>query len=88
MGQYQGEVIDLSDKAFDGRIDIKAAQKDKALQLLSQSNVTFDPESPEAKRVLQKIDRRILPMIYIVYLFMLVVSWPLLTFSLYWRTRL
>lgn len=49
--------------------------KDKALQLLSRHNdIPFDPDSAEAKRVLRKIDWRIMPMIFAIYLLQLMVS--------------
>lgn len=53
-------------------VDTKAAMKDKALNLLTVHNVEFDPNSPEAKRVLRKIDSRIIPMVLVVYILMLV----------------
>ncbi|KAI2602046.1 major facilitator superfamily domain-containing protein [Hypoxylon sp. NC1633] len=53
-------------------VDMKAAHKDKALALLSHNHVNFDPNSPEARRVLRKIDMRIMPMVFAVYLFMLI----------------
>ncbi|KAH7035965.1 permease of the major facilitator superfamily [Microdochium trichocladiopsis] len=45
--------------------------KDKALELLANHNVEFHADSPEAKRVLRKIDWRIMPMIFTVYLLQL-----------------
>jgi sugar phosphate permease len=52
-------------------VDIDLAQKDKALALLDGSNVNFDPNSEEAKRVLRKIDMRIMPMVFFTYTIML-----------------
>jgi hypothetical protein len=52
-------------------VDEKQAQKDKALNLLSQHHVDFDPNSDEAKRVLRKIDMRIMPIIWFMYLLQL-----------------
>ncbi|KEY74559.1 hypothetical protein S7711_07162 [Stachybotrys chartarum IBT 7711] len=45
--------------------------KDKALDLLTSHPITFDPNSEIAKRVLRKIDMRIMPMIFTVYLLQL-----------------
>lgn len=39
----------------------------KALDILAKRNLTFDPNSPEAKRVRWKIDMRIMPMIFAIY---------------------
>ncbi len=51
------------------------ASHNKALELLSRHHeITFDPKSPEARRVLRKIDRRIMPMIFAIYLLQLMVS--------------
>jgi hypothetical protein len=47
------------------------ATKDKALDLLAHHHVDFDPNSAEAKRVLRKIDWRIMPMIFTIYLLQL-----------------
>lgn len=52
-------------------VDEKQARKDKALNILSQNQVDFDPNSDEAKRVLRKIDRRIMPIIWLIYLLQL-----------------
>lgn len=54
-------------------IDVAAAKKDKALGLLATHHVAFDPNSPEAKRVLRKIDMRILPLIFAIYLLQIMV---------------
>lgn len=43
------------------------ASHDKALDLLQRHRIDFDPNSDEAKRVLRKIDRRIMPMIFTIY---------------------
>ena len=83
-------MLEISDKTLaSAGVDVKAAHKDKALALLSHNHVDLDPNSPEARRVLRKIDMRILPMIYAVYIFMLIVcvykrkhSWTWLTNSL------
>lgn len=50
----------------------KDIEKDKALALLTTSDVAFDPKSKEAKAVLRKIDTRIMPILLIVYVLMLV----------------
>jgi ACS family allantoate permease-like MFS transporter len=47
-------------------------KQDKALALLAENDVQFDPSSPEAKAVLRKIDFRIMPLLLIVYILMLV----------------
>ena len=52
--------------------DVEIARRDRALALLSEHHVAFDPNSPEAKRVLQRIDHRIMPLILVVYTLMLV----------------
>jgi ACS family allantoate permease-like MFS transporter len=52
-------------------IDQQAASKDKALSLLATHHVNFDPNSTEAKRVLRKIDMRIMPMVFVVYMLQL-----------------
>lgn len=49
----------------------QGAKKDKALALLATHHVAFDANSPEAKRVLRKIDQRIIPMVLTVYVLML-----------------
>ncbi|CEJ57919.1 Putative Permease of the major facilitator superfamily [Penicillium brasilianum] len=46
---------------------INMTGRDKALNLLANHHIAFDPNSPEAKRVLRKIDMRILPMIFVIY---------------------
>ncbi|KAH8882429.1 permease of the major facilitator superfamily [Thozetella sp. PMI_491] len=50
---------------------MEAPTRDKALFLLAGNN-PFSPDSPEARRVLRKIDSRIIPMLLTVYTFMLV----------------
>jgi MFS transporter, ACS family, allantoate permease len=52
-------------------INVQLASRDKALQLLAQNHVSFDPNSEETKRVRRKIDRRIMPLIFTVYLLQL-----------------
>jgi len=52
-------------------VDINLAHKDKALALLEKRHIAFDHNSPEAKRVLRKIDMRIMPMLFFSYVFML-----------------
>lgn len=52
-------------------VDAKQAQKDKALAILTHNVIDFDMESDEAKRVLRKIDMRIMPIIWILYLLQL-----------------
>lgn len=44
---------------------------DKALNLLTGHHIDFDPNSAEAKRLLRKIDWRIMPMVFSVYLLQL-----------------
>ncbi|KGO48629.1 Major facilitator superfamily domain, general substrate transporter [Penicillium expansum] len=46
---------------------IESASRDKALNLLANSHIAFDPNSAEAKRVRWKIDMRIMPMIFVIY---------------------
>jgi hypothetical protein len=46
--------------------------KDKALALLAENDVDFDPKSPEARAVLRKIDCRVMPLLLVVYILMLV----------------
>jgi len=71
----QGDVVLITDgKIADIGIDVEAAAKDKALGLLTANHVAFDPNSAEAKRVLRMIDWRILPMVFTVYVLMLMVS--------------
>lgn len=48
------------------------ATHDKALALLADNDVVFDPDSDEAKRVLRKIDYRVMPILLTVYILMLV----------------
>lgn len=55
-------------------VDAEAAKRDKALGLLATHHVDFDSNSAEAKRVLRKIDMRIMPMVFIVYLLQLMAS--------------
>lgn len=57
-------------------MDVQAASKDKALGLLAAHHVDFDPNSVEAKRVLRKIDMRVMPLIFTVYLLQLMVIAP------------
>ncbi|RMJ14235.1 hypothetical protein CDV36_006062 [Fusarium kuroshium] len=54
----------------------QAASKDKARELLAAHNIDFNPDSPEAKRVLRKIDMRIMPMCFFVYVLMLMACTP------------
>ncbi|KAH7362801.1 major facilitator superfamily domain-containing protein [Plectosphaerella cucumerina] len=51
---------------------VAGGKQDKALALLADGSAHFDPDSPEAKGVLRKIDTRIMPMILVVYILMLV----------------
>ncbi|KAJ5635895.1 uncharacterized protein N7484_009208 [Penicillium longicatenatum] len=46
---------------------IDLAMTEKALDILVKRGMTFDPNSPEAKRVRWKIDKRIMPMIFAIY---------------------
>lgn len=50
----------------------KNTERDKALPLLAVDHVGFDPNSPEAKAVLRKIDLRVMPILLVVYTLMLV----------------
>ncbi|KIX03823.1 uncharacterized protein Z518_07376 [Rhinocladiella mackenziei CBS 650.93] len=59
------------DTSIEAAIDVNAASEDKALALLAAHHVEFDPNSAESKRVLRKIDARIMPMIFVVYLLQL-----------------
>lgn len=52
-------------------VNAQLASRDKALQLLAQKHVSFDPNSEETKRVRRKIDRHIMPLIFTVYLLQL-----------------
>ncbi|OKL55455.1 hypothetical protein UA08_09276 [Talaromyces atroroseus] len=52
-------------------VNFREAGKSKALHLLANRPLDFDPNSPEAKRVLRKIDMRIMPMVLGVYLLQL-----------------
>ncbi|KAK9771617.1 putative Major facilitator superfamily (MFS) profile domain-containing protein [Seiridium cardinale] len=62
----KGEVANV-----DEELKMAGATKDKALDLLAHHHVDFDPNSAEAKRVLRKIDWRIMPMIFTIYLLQL-----------------
>jgi ACS family allantoate permease-like MFS transporter len=55
----------------EAKVDKQQAAKDKALALLSTHHVAFDSNSAEAKRVLRKIDMRIMPMVFTIYLLQL-----------------
>ncbi|OOQ89533.1 vitamin H transporter [Penicillium brasilianum] len=46
---------------------INMASRDKALNLLTTRHISFDPQSPDAKRVRRKIDMRIMPLIFVIY---------------------
>ena len=71
----QTKDVGSSDKALaSAGVDVQAAHKDKALALLAKVDIEFDPSSETAKRVLRKIDSRILPLVYSIYIFMLIVS--------------
>lgn len=63
----QVESINLGEDGYHS----KQANKDKALGILAGHNIDFDSNSPEAKRVLRKIDMRIMPMIFTLYLLQL-----------------
>ena len=52
-------------------MDVKNASKDKALGFLASHHVDFDPNSAEAKRVLRKIDMRVMPIAFTLYLLQL-----------------
>jgi ACS family allantoate permease-like MFS transporter len=52
-------------------VDVKAVGHSKAQELLADHHVDFDPDSAEAKRVLRKIDMRLMPMIFMIYLLQL-----------------
>lgn len=47
--------------------------EDKATAILRENPIEFSPDSPEAKRVLKKIDHRILPLVTAIYTLMLMV---------------
>jgi hypothetical protein len=63
----QGTVTNTGNVAHKGN-------DDKALELLAAHHIDFDPNSAEAKRVLRKIDMRIMPMCFFVYILMLMAS--------------
>ncbi|KAI0173746.1 permease of the major facilitator superfamily [Pestalotiopsis sp. NC0098] len=74
------KISSIADNADIGKGEITAIKmdhivpgesKDKALDLLRRHNIEFDPDSDEAKRVLRKIDWRIMPMIFTIYLLQL-----------------
>lgn len=68
----QGECLATDGDAMaKAGVDIKAASKDKALEFLAHHHVEFDPDSAEAKRVLRKIDMRIMPFAFTIYLLQL-----------------
>lgn len=50
-----------------------AVMQDKATALIMNHSVEFSASSPEAQRVLQKIDLRIMPSVIIIYTIMLMV---------------
>lgn len=54
-------------------VDPKGAQKDKALALLAENKIAFDPNSAEAKRVKRKIDLHLMPLVFFVYCLQLMV---------------
>jgi hypothetical protein len=79
------EILGFADSNFDqGEVHViplekadiytDAARKDKALVLLATHHIVFNPSSAEAKRALRKIDIRIMPMVFIVYLLQLTAS--------------
>jgi hypothetical protein len=55
------------------RIDAQAASKDKAIGLLATNHIAFAPNSVEAKRVLRKVNLRIVPMVLCVHTLIFVV---------------
>ncbi|RFU30475.1 hypothetical protein B7463_g5877, partial [Scytalidium lignicola] len=65
------DVKDFAVASVEAAVDIDAARKDKALALLATHHVVFDPNSPEARRVLRKIDWRVMPLVFRVYLLQL-----------------
>jgi hypothetical protein len=72
MLKGDNEQIDTTVLAKVG-VDVNGARKSKALQLLATHHVNIDVNSPEAKRVLRKIDMRIMPMVFAIYLLQLMV---------------
>jgi ACS family allantoate permease-like MFS transporter len=52
-------------------VDVNSVGHSKAQELLAHHHVDFDPDSAEAKRVLRKIDMRLMPMIFMIYLLQL-----------------
>ena len=64
----------LSSESIKVGVSREIAKKDKALALLETHHIALDPDSAEAKRILQKIDLRILPLSFAVYTLMLMVS--------------
>ncbi|KAL4879451.1 permease of the major facilitator superfamily [Aspergillus karnatakaensis] len=67
----KGDDFDLGAADESPGHSIVVAGREKALDLLATHHVDFDPDSLEAKRVKRKIDLRIMPMIFIVYLLQL-----------------
>ncbi|KAK4689865.1 MFS transporter, ACS family, allantoate permease, partial [Tremellales sp. Uapishka_1] len=62
------EKDDSYDGVLEAHVDAEAAKHDAALNLLATHHVTaFDHNSPEAKKVLRKIDLHILLMVFSVY---------------------
>ncbi|KAM0752592.1 MFS general substrate transporter [Meredithblackwellia eburnea MCA 4105] len=53
-------------------VDLQGSKHDAALDLLTTHHIKFDPESPEAIAVRKKIDRRLMPLLYAVYLLQLI----------------
>ncbi|KAF7560364.1 hypothetical protein G7046_g3780 [Stylonectria norvegica] len=62
----KGEVVTYGDDATRAH-GHNHGHKDKALDLLENHHVAFDENSAESKRVLRKIDMRMMPMIFGVY---------------------
>ncbi|KAF7522227.1 hypothetical protein PCG10_007528 [Penicillium crustosum] len=73
MTEYDMKSAKMEDTKLEGAGEqlpgkyIETASRDKALNLLANRHTTFDPNSPEARRVRWKIDMRIMPMIFVVY---------------------
>ncbi|KAK5116841.1 hypothetical protein LTR85_009101 [Meristemomyces frigidus] len=71
-GHQDGKLKDINVLETEPGIDIEAAHRSKALDLLAHHHVNGGPHSLEAKLVLKKIDYRIMPLIFCVYVLMLV----------------
>jgi hypothetical protein len=57
-------------------VNLDEARKSKALNFLASHQNDIDLDSPEAKRVLRKIDMRIMPLVLGIYVLQLLVGNP------------